>query len=357
MALTPGTRLGPFEIASRIGEGGRGEVYRATDTKLVRDVAIRVLPELLAGGPDRFARFQREVKTLASLNHPNIAQVHGLEEPGGTKALVMELVEGPTLADRIGQGAIPVHETLAIAKQIAGALEAAHQQGIIHGDLRPANVKVRWGGSVKVLGFGLPWRLGGEAAAGASTRGEASAADPSAIDGTWPYAAPEQLRGESATARSDMWALGVMLSEMFTGARPLEGHIGFELSSALFGQFGSPDPSENPLALRKVANVRTLVERCLAKEPGARYQGAAEVLAALDAIRPGAVEASSPPWTSVLSRRSAVGPVAAVVAEGERRMARDRRASQNRRRRHLGPPGAIERRDGERRTSRDRRCG
>ena len=357
MALIPGTRLGPYEIAAQIGVGRLGEVYRATDTNLDRDVAISVLPESLYGDPDRITRFQIDVETLASLNHPNIAQIHGLEEFEGTKALVMELVEGPTLADRIGQGAIPVPETLAIAQQIAGALEAAHQQGIIHGDLRPANVKVRPGGTVTVLDCGLTRRLGGEAVAEASARGEAAIAESGVVVGTLPYAAPEQLRGEPATARSDMWALGVMLSEMFTGVRPVDGQAGFDLRSAIFGQLSSPQPTGVPMALRKVAEITAVVTRCLAKEPGARYQRAADVLAALKAIDADAAEVSPTAWKVMLSRRRVVDAVAAVVAEGERRIARDRRASQDRRRRHLGPPGGIERRKGERRTSRDRRCG
>ena len=155
MPLTTGTRLGPYEITAQIGVGGMGEVYRATDTKLKRDVAVKVLPDALAADPERLARFQREAEVLASLNHPNIAQIHGLEESEGIKALVMELVEGPTLADRIAQGAIPVDEALPIAKQIAEALEAAHEQGIIHRDLKPANIKLRPDGTVKVLDFGL----------------------------------------------------------------------------------------------------------------------------------------------------------------------------------------------------------
>ena len=155
MALTPGTRLGPYEIAAQIGVGGMGEVYRARDTKLDRDVAIKVLPESLAGDPDRIARFQSEARTLAVLNHPDIAAIYGLEQADQTQALVMELVEGPTLADRIAQGAIPIDEALPIAKQIAEALEAAHEQGIIHRDLKPANIKLRQDGVVKVLDFGL----------------------------------------------------------------------------------------------------------------------------------------------------------------------------------------------------------
>ena len=153
--MTPGTRLGPYEIVAQIGVGGMGEVYRATDTNLERQVAIKVLPASVAADPDRLARFDREAKTLAALNHPNIAAIYGLEKSCGITALVMELVEGPTLADRIAQGAIPIDEALPIARQIAEALEAAHEQGIIHRDLKPANIKVRSDGTVKVLDFGL----------------------------------------------------------------------------------------------------------------------------------------------------------------------------------------------------------
>ncbi len=155
MPLSAGTRLGPYEILSALGAGGMGEVYRARDTKLDRAVAIKILPEAFAADTERIARFQREAKTLASLNHPNIAHIHGLEESNGVRALVMELVEGEDLAQRIARGAIPVAEALPIAKQIADALEAAHEQGIIHRDLKPANIKVRPDGTVKVLDFGL----------------------------------------------------------------------------------------------------------------------------------------------------------------------------------------------------------
>src|SRR6187397_2232516 len=155
MLLTPGTRLGPYEIVSAIGAGGMGEVYRAKDTTLDRDVAIKILPEAFAHDTDRLARFQREAKTLASLNHPNIAAIYGLEESGGITALVMELVQGDDLSQRIAKGAIPLDEALPIAKQIADALEGAHEQGIIHRDLKPANIKLRPDGVVKVLDFGL----------------------------------------------------------------------------------------------------------------------------------------------------------------------------------------------------------
>ena len=155
MALTPGTRLGVYEVVASIGEGGMGQVFRARDTKLDRDVAIKILPEAFAHDADRLARFQREAKTLASLNHPNIAAIYGLEESGGVTALVMELVEGDDLSQRIARGAIPIDDALPIARQIAEALEGAHEQGIIHRDLKPANIKVRSDGTVKVLDFGL----------------------------------------------------------------------------------------------------------------------------------------------------------------------------------------------------------
>ena len=155
MSLSPGTRLGPYEITAQIGVGGMGEVWRAHHTALKRDDALKVLPDAFAADPDRLVRFQREAQVLASLNHPNIARVYGLEQTDGVQALVMELVEGPTLADRIAQGPIPIDEALPIARQIAEALEAAHEQGIIHRDLKPANIKVRPDGTVKVLDFGL----------------------------------------------------------------------------------------------------------------------------------------------------------------------------------------------------------
>ena len=170
MALTPGTRLGVYEVTAPIGEGGMGQVYRATDTKLKRQVAIKVLPPSLAADADRLARFQREAEVLASLNHPNIAAIYGLEESGGVTALVMELVEGEDLSQRIARGAMPLDEALPIAKQIAEALEAAHEQGIIHRDLKPANIKVRADGTVKVLDFGLAKAMEPAAALGAEHR-------------------------------------------------------------------------------------------------------------------------------------------------------------------------------------------
>ena len=172
MSIGPGTRLGPYEIAALIGEGGMGKVWRAHHPALNRDDALKVLPEAFASDPDRLARFRREAQVLASLNHPNVAHVYGLEQAAGIQALVMELVDGPTLADRIAQGPIPVDEALPIAKQIAEALEAAHEQGIIHRDLKPANIKVRTDGTVKVLDFGLAKALEPAQGAGITAHGD-----------------------------------------------------------------------------------------------------------------------------------------------------------------------------------------
>jgi serine/threonine protein kinase len=232
MTLQSGTRLGPYEITAQIGEGGMGEVYRAADTNLGRDVAIKVLPESVAQDPQRLARFDREARMLAALNHPNIAQIHGLEKSAGAIALVMELVEGPTLADRIAQGAIPVDEVLPIAKQIAEALEAAHEQGIIHRDLKPANIKVRADGTVKVLDFGLAKALEPASALGASA-GLALSQAPTIttpamtqagmILGTAAYMSPEQAKGRTVDKRSDVWAFGAVLYEMLSGKRAFGG--------------------------------------------------------------------------------------------------------------------------------------
>src|SRR5688572_9390533 len=229
MAIGPGSRLGPYEITALIGEGGMGKVWRAHHTGLKRDDALKVLPEAFASDPERLARFQREAQVLASLNHPNIAHVHGLERSDGVQALVMELVEGPTHADRIAQGPIPVDEALAIAKQIAEALEAAHEQGIIHRDLRPANIEVRPDGTVKVLDFGLTKAL--EPVSGMPIIATASPSLTSPVMmtgvgvllGTAAYMSPEQARGKAVDKRSDVSAFGCVLYEMITGRRAFEG--------------------------------------------------------------------------------------------------------------------------------------
>ena len=228
MALEPGDRLGAYEITGKLGAGGMGVVLRARDTTLGREVALKVLPDEFIADPERRARFDREAKVLASLNHPNIGGIHGVEDVEGGRALVLELVEGPTLADRIAGGPLSQDEALAIAAQIAEALEAAHEQGIIHRDLKPANVKVRPDGAVKVLDFGLARALapaGADASVSASPTISltAAATQIGTLIGTAAYMSPEQASGKPADKRTDVWAFGVVLYEMLTGRRAFEG--------------------------------------------------------------------------------------------------------------------------------------
>ena len=255
-------RIGCYNVTALIGEGGMGQVYQATDTKLNRQVALKILPEAFATDPDRLARFQREAQVLASLNHPNIAAIHGLEDSEGTKALVLELVEGPTLADRIAQGPIPVDEALPIAKQIAEALEAAHEAGVIHRDLKPANIKVREDGTVKVLDFGLAKALGGDVGGDPSESPTltAAATKMGVIMGTAAYMSPEQARGKSVDRRADVWAFGAVLFEMLTGRRPFEGR---DVSEVLAGVIRA-EPQWDVLA-DTPPHLNMLLKRCLEK--------------------------------------------------------------------------------------------
>ncbi len=241
-----------------------GEVYRARDTKLDRDVALKVLPEAFTSDPDRLARFEREAKVLASLNHPNIGHIYGLEEAGGVKALVLELVEGPTLADRIAQGPIPLDEALPIAKQIAEALEAAHEHGIIHRDLKPANVKVKDDGTVKVLDFGLAKALAGDVGSdpSESTTLTAAATRTGVIMGTAAYMSPEQARGKSVDKRTDVWAFGCVLYEMLAGGRAFQG----EAIADIVAKIIERNPDFDALPHDVPPSVRLLVRRCLEKD-------------------------------------------------------------------------------------------
>ena len=245
MPLSPGARLGHYDVTALLGEGGMGQVWQATDTQLGREVALKILPDAFAADPDRLARFTREAQILASLNHPNIAQIHGIEEAAGTRALVLELVEGPTLADRIAKGPIPLDEALPIAKQIAEALEAAHEAGVIHRDLKPANIKVREDGTVKVLDFGLAKALDPSPTDDPSQSPTltAAATQMGVIMGTAAYMSPEQARGKPVDKRADIWAFGAVLYEMMTGTRPFPGR---DVSEVLAGGIRS-DPNWDAL--------------------------------------------------------------------------------------------------------------
>src|SRR5476651_961976 len=265
MSLKAGTRLGPYEVLSAIGAGGMGEVYRARDTKLNRDVAIKVLLSAVANDPDRLARFTREAQVLASINHPNIGHIYGLEDADGVKALVLELVDGEDLAQRIASGPIPLDEMLPIARQIAEALEAAHEQGIIHRDLKPANIKVRPDGTVKVLDFGLAKAMDpvGVSSANAMNSPTLSmhATQAGVILGTAAYMSPEQARGKAVDRRADIWAFGVVLFEMLTGQRAFAGDTVTDVVAAVVTR----DPTWTLLPADTPVAIRTLLRRCLMK--------------------------------------------------------------------------------------------
>ncbi len=265
-----GKALAHYEITAQIGKGGMGEVYQAKDTKLGRDVAIKVLPEEFALDPGRVARFQREAKLLAALNHPNIAAIYGLEEFEDTHFLVMELIEGDTLADRIKRGPIPVDESMKLSLQIAEALEAAHEKGVIHRDLKPPNIKVTPEGKVKVLDFGLAKAYVGD------TEASDLADSPTLSDvatrhgvilGTAAYMSPEQATGKSVDKRADIWAFGVVLFEMLTGKKLFQGDT---VTETIAGVIKS-EPAWDALPPDLHPRIRLLLERCLEKIPRNRY--------------------------------------------------------------------------------------
>ena len=280
MPLTVGSRLGHYNVTALIGEGGMGQVYQATDTKLKRQVALKILPEAFSADPGRLARFQREAEVLASLNHPNIAAIYGLEEADGVRALVLELVEGPTLADRIKRGPIPLDEALPIAKQIAEALEAAHEAGVIHRDLKPANIKVRDDGTVKVLDFGLAKALdpNPEGDPSQSPTLTAAATQMGVIMGTAAYMSPEQARGKPVDKRADIWAFGCVLYEMLTGKRAFEG----EDVSVTLADVIRADPTWDLLPDSLPASLRVYLKRCLEKEASQRIQAIGDVRLAIE---------------------------------------------------------------------------
>jgi serine/threonine protein kinase len=287
MSLRSGSRLGPYEVIALIGTGGMGEVYRAHDKNLGRDVALKVLPTAFALDPERVARFRREAQVLAALNHPHIASIYGLEESPGGLGLVLELVEGPTLADRLVHGPLPLSEAWPIARQVSEALEAAHDRGIIHRDLKPANIKVRADDTVKVLDFGLAKAFdpagtdGGADASQSPTLLSPAATHVGVILGTAAYMSPEQARGKHVDKRADVWAFGCVLYEMLVGARPFAG----DDVSQTIARVIEREPDWEKLDVVALPPVLRVIRRCLQKDAHQRYRDIGDVrLELLDAV-------------------------------------------------------------------------
>jgi predicted Ser/Thr protein kinase len=307
MALAAGDRLGLYEIVAPLGAGGMGEVYRARDTRLDRVVAIKVLPEAFAEDPERLARFEREARLLASLNHPNIAALHGLEIDGGRRFIAMEFVDGVSLAQRLASGALPMDEALDVARQVATALEAAHDGGIVHRDLKPGNVMVRPDGTVKVLDFGLAKGVVGSASDSSlsmsPTRTNAMTGD-GMILGTAAYMSPEQARGKPVDRRADIWAFGCVLFECLTGRQAFEGETVSDLIASILkgGIEWTALPAATP------PRVRTLLERCLERDARQRLRDIGEARLVLE--QPGSAEA--PAAAPAVPARAPL-PIAALV--------------------------------------------
>jgi Tol biopolymer transport system component len=312
MPLKSGTRIGPYEVRSALGEGAMGVVFRAHDTKLQRDVALKVLPDHFAADPERLSRFQREGQLLASLNHPNIAQIYGLEQSGDSGCIVMELVEGETLDQRIKRGPVPFEEAMHIAKQIADALEAAHERGVIHRDLKPANIKVTPDGTVKVLDFGLAKGLAGEnSQIDASSAPTISAtADSGSMAGTIlgspGYMAPEQARGRPVDKRADIWAFGCVLYELLTGTRAFDGA---DMTEAL-GAIIHKDPAWE----RVPAKALPLLRRCLEKDPRRRLRDIGDAMPLLENTAAPVFQAPSKAWLAWVTLGAVAAAVASILA-------------------------------------------
>ena len=315
MTLVSGTKVGPYAIVALLGAGGMGEVYRASDTRLKRDVALKVIPAAFADDAQCMARFEREAQVLASFTHPNVASIYGLEETGATRALVMELVEGPTLAERIAGRAMPFAEALRIARQIAEALEFAHERGIIHRDLKPANVKIAAGDCVKVLDFGLAKALSDDPAPTSiadSPTLSAAATRAGLILGTPAYMSPEQARSKNTDRRTDIWSFGCVLFEMLTGKMPFAGETITDTLAAVLTQ----SPCFDLLPASTPARVRQLVERCLQKDIKQRLQAMGDARIEIDDALAASNTPTEPhitvakPAEPVLQRGVRVGTVA-----------------------------------------------
>ena len=309
-ALVPGARLEQYEIIELIGRGGMGEVYRARDTRLNREVALKVLPRHLAGTPDRVARFQREARALAVLNHPGIGAIYGAAEDGVRKALVLELVHGPTLAERLNGRALPLDEALSIGRKLAEAIEAAHESGILHRDLKPGNIKVTQDKTVKVLDFGLAKAVSPDVSAGDV---DLSAQYPRLMLGTPAYMSPEQVRGGAVDERSDIWAFGCVLFEMLTGARAFQGTSPSDVMARVLER----EPAFGLLPAATPASIRRLLRRCLDKVPDRRlgYMGDA-LLEFDDAAAPtvDAAAAAGLPWGRLALTGAAIALAAGAIA-------------------------------------------
>jgi len=300
--LNAGEKISHYTVTAKLGAGGMGEVYRATDSKLGRDVALKVLPEAFTQDAQRMARFSREAQVLASLNHPNIATIHGIEDGAGVRALVMELVEGPTLAEKIAQGALPLEEALHFAKQIAEALEYAHEKGVIHRDLKPANVKITADGKAKVLDFGLAKALSDDSSiqdASHSPTLSMAATKAGVILGTAAYMSPEQARGKPADRRADIWSFGVVLYEMLSGRQIFGGETASDSMAAVITR----EPDWTALPASVPPRIRALLRRCLVKDPRRRLQAIGDARIELEETDAGEaapaavpVSAESPSW-------------------------------------------------------------
>jgi eukaryotic-like serine/threonine-protein kinase len=327
--VRPGTRFGAYEIVGPLGAGGMGEVYRARDPRLQRDVALKLLPASVATDPERLARFSREAQLLAAINHPNIGTIHGLEKVDSVQSLVLELVEGPTLAERIAEGSLPLDETVAIARQMADALEYAHEQGIIHRDLKPANIKVRPDGTVKVLDFGLGKALGAPGSQADPAQDPAqsptlthAATAQGMILGTAAYMAPEQARGRMVDRRVDIWSFGVVVFEMLAGSRPFGGETISESMAAII----KDEPAWNALPASTPEPIRELLRRMLEKDPKRRLRDIGDARLVLEDLQRGVDprgNASAPParvrWTTMLPWAIALVSLVAAIVIAQRR--------------------------------------
>ena len=300
-----GRTLGPYKILSLLGAGGMGEVYRAEDSQLKRQVAVKVLASRFAADRERMARFQREAHLLASLNHPNVAAIYGLQESNGVRALVMELVEGRTLADRIAAGPIPLDEAIPIALQIAEALEYSHEKGVIHRDLKPSNVKLTPEGKVKVLDFGLAKAWGDGSTTGDSEKSSTltlAATETGLVLGTAAYMAPEQARGLSVDRRADIWSFGVVFYEMLTGKSLFAGATTSDTLAALL----KVEPDWNALPPEVPPRIRRLLRRCLTKDRRERLQAIGEARIEIAGYLANPVEAGGQSATHIGMRRRLV---------------------------------------------------